>query len=62
MTKAEIAKNVIIESGGIAKTSEFLSDGLYKSDIGKLLSDGLLEHICHGFYQLAESLDITEAE
>lgn len=62
MTKAEIAKKVITDSGGIAKTSEFLAAGLYKSDIGKLLSDGLLERIRHGFYQLAGNLDITEAE
>lgn len=62
MTKAEIAKKVITDSGGIAKTSELLAAGLYKSDIGKLLSDGLLERIRHGFYQLAGNLDITEAE
>ncbi len=53
MSKTEIAKDVIIESGGIAKTSEFLSAGLYKSDIGKLVTGELLEHICHGFYQPA---------
>ena len=62
MTKAEIAKKAINESGGIAKTSEFLAAGLYKSDIGKLVTDGLLERIRHGFYQLAGNLDITEAE
>ena len=62
MTKAEIAKKVINDSGGIAKTSEFLAAGLYKSDIGKLVNDGLLERIRHGFYQLAGNLDITESE
>ena len=29
MTKAEMAKKVINDSGGIAKTSEFLAAGLY---------------------------------
>ena len=62
MTKAEIAKKVINDSGGIAKTSELLAAGLYKSDIGKLVADGVLERIRHGFYQLAGNLDITEAE
>ncbi len=62
MTKKEIAKIVINESGGIAKTSEFLVAGLYKSDIGKLVSDGVLERIRHGFYQLAGNYDIAEAE
>ena len=62
MTKKEIAKKVINESGGIARTSEFLAAGLYKSDIGKLVISGVLERIRHGFYQLAGNLDITEAE
>ncbi len=53
---------MINDSGGIAKTSEFLAAGLYKSDIGKLVNDGLFERIRHGFYQLAGNLDITEAE
>ncbi len=62
MTKAEIAKKVTDGYGGIAKTSEFLAAGLYRSDIGKLVTDGVLERIRHGFYQLAGNTDITEAE
>ena len=62
MTKAEIAKKVIEESGGIAKTAAFLATGLCKSDIGKLVTDGTIERIRHGFYQLAGDYDITEAE
>ena len=62
MNKTEIAKTVINKSGGIAKTSELLAAGLYKYDIGKLVSDGVLECIRHGFYQLAGNYDITEAE
>ncbi|MCR5636157.1 MAG: abortive phage infection protein [Clostridiales bacterium] len=62
MTKAEIAKKVIDESGGIAKTAAFLAAGLCKSDIGKLVTDGIIERIRHGFYQLAGDYNITEAE
>ena len=62
MTKAEIAKKVITDSGGIAKTSEFLAAGLYKSDLGKLVTCGVLERIRHGFYQLAGNHEISEAE
>ena len=62
MTKAEVAQKVLNESGGIAETSAFLAAGLYKSDIGKLVTDGVLERIRHGFYQLAGNYDITEAE
>jgi len=61
MTKAEIAKNVIKKSGGIAKTSEFLAAGLYKSDVGKLVADGVLERVRQGYYQLAENVDIPES-
>lgn len=62
MTKVEIAKRVIDDADGIAKTSEFLAAGLNKPDIGKLVADGVLERIRHGFYQLAGDSDITEAE
>ena len=62
MTKAEVAQKVLNESGGIAETSAFLAAGLYKSDIGKLVTDGVLERIRHGFYQLSGNFDITEAE
>ena len=62
MTKAEIAKKVINESGGIAKTAALVAAGLYKSDIGKLVNDGVLERIRHGFYQIAGNNDITEEE
>lgn len=60
--KFDIAKQVIDKSGGIAKTSDFIAAGLYKSDIGKLVSDGVLERIRHGFYQLADNYDISEAK
>lgn len=62
MTKAEIAQKVLNEYGGIAETSAFLAAGLYKSDIGKLVTDGVLERIRHGFYQLEGNSDITEVE
>ncbi|MCR4593519.1 MAG: type IV toxin-antitoxin system AbiEi family antitoxin domain-containing protein, partial [Clostridiales bacterium] len=62
MKKIEIAKEIIKKTGGIAKTSDFLAAGLYKSDIGKFVTEGVLERIRHGFYQLAGNYDITEAE
>lgn len=52
-------QKVINDSGGIAKTSAFLAAGLYKSDIGKLVPDDILERICHRFYQLTGNLDIV---
>ena len=62
MAKAETAKKVIRESGGIAETSAFLKAGISKTDIGKLVTDGVIERIRRGYYQLAGNYDITEAE
>ena len=61
MTKFEIAKKVITDSGGIAKTSMFTEKGLCRFDISKLASDGLIKRICHGFYGLADD-NLSEAE
>lgn len=62
MTKFEIAKRVIIDAGGIAKTSMFVEKGLCRFDISKLANDGLIKRIYHGFYGLADSIDLSEAE
>ena len=62
MTKFEIAKKVIIDAGGIAKTSMFVEKGLCRFDISKLASDGLIKRICHGFYSLVDGSDLSEAE
>lgn len=61
MTKFEIAKKVITDAGGIAKTSMFTEKGLCRFDISKLASDGLIKRICHGFYGLADN-DLSETE
>lgn len=62
MTKFEIAKKVIIDEGGIAKTSMFVENGLCRFDISKLASDGLIKRICHGFYGLSDCNDLSEAD
>lgn len=62
MTKTDIAEKAIKSAGGIAKTADLLSAGLYRSDIKKLETDGFLEHVRHGFYRLADNTEISEAE
>ena len=62
MTKIETAKQVITASDGIAKTADFLSAGLSKSDVCTLNNEGYLERIRHGFYQLAGNTDISEEQ
>lgn len=62
MTKTEIAKKIISEHGGIAKTSDFMTAGFYRSDLGLLVSKGIIERVRQGYYQLADNYSITEAE
>ena len=62
MKKSEIAKTVIKNIGGIARTADFLAAGLSKPDIGELCNKGVLIRIRQGFYQLANDTTITEAQ
>lgn len=62
MTKIEIAKQVLSESGGLAKTADFLNAGLTKSDVCALTNNGYLERIRHGYYQFADNNDISEEQ
>lgn len=60
MDKINIVKKVIQQSGGIAKTAQFVDQGLTTYDVARLCREGYIERIRHGFYQLPESDDITE--
>lgn len=62
MKKSEIAKTVIKNIEGIARTADFLAAGLSKPDIGELCNKGVLVRIRQGFYQLANDTTITEAQ
>ena len=50
MDKKIISKQVIIEKGGIAKTSDFVAAGIPAVDIVNLCNTGYLERIRHGYY------------
>ena len=54
MDKKIISKQVIIDKGGIAKTSDFVAAGIPAVDIVNLCNTGYLERIRHGYYQLAD--------
>lgn len=60
--KKIIAKNVIENAKGIAKTAELISAGLSKSDIRNLCNDGYIKRVRHGYYSLAESDDTREEQ
>ena len=54
MDKKTLSKQVIIEKGGIAKTSDFVAAGIPAVDIVNLCNTGYLERIRNGYYQLAD--------
>lgn len=60
MTKRERAEQVFASSRGIAKTANFLSAGLSKTDIAFLRQEGVIERIRHGYYQLSSNPIVSE--
>ena len=52
--KKTLLKQVIIEKGGIAKTSDFVAAGIPAVDVVNLCNTGYLERIRHGYYQLVD--------
>lgn len=62
MDKKTLSKQVIIEKGGIAKTSDFVAAGIPAVDIVNLCNTGYLERIRHGYYQLADGDTSSEEQ
>lgn len=56
-----IAKQVIMEKGGIAKSADFVQAGIRAVDVVNMCNAGYLDRIRHGYYQLAEA-DISSEE
>lgn len=62
MDKKTLSKQVIIEKGGIAKTSDFVAAGIPAVDVVNLCNTGYLERIRHGYYQLANGDTYSEEQ
>ena len=62
MNKKTRSKKVIIEKGGIAKTSDFIAAGIPAVDVVNLCNAGYLERIRHGYYQLADGDTSSEEQ
>ncbi len=62
VNKKKIAKNVIESTKGIAKTAEFISAGLSKSDISNLCNTGYIERVRHGYYSLTDADRVSEEQ
>ena len=62
MKKDELARAVLAEKGGIAKTADFVAAGVSKPHLTDLNRLGIIERIRHGFYQLPGETEISEAQ
>ena len=57
-----LAKQVIIEKGGVAKSADFVAAGMRAVDVVNLCNAGYLDRIRHGYYQLAEADTSSEEQ
>ena len=58
----ETVKNIIKNNGGIAKTADFVAEGLTNYDVANLCKECYVERVRHGYYQLAGQEDIKEEQ
>ena len=58
----EIAKEVIISKGGIAKSADFVAAGIRAVDVVNMCNSGYLDRVRHGYYQLAEQNSSSEEQ
>ena len=57
-----VAKQVLIEKGGVAKSADFVAAGMRAVDVVNLCNAGDLDRIRHGYYQLAEADTSSEEQ
>ncbi|MBE6587045.1 MAG: abortive phage infection protein [Ruminococcaceae bacterium] len=50
----ELAKEVITNKGGIAKSADFVAAGIRAVDVVNMCNTGYLDRVRHGYYKLAE--------
>lgn len=62
LDKKEILKKVIENNDGLAKTSDFVADGINKYEVAAFCKEGVIERIRRGIYQLPQSNTITEEQ
>lgn len=62
MTLREIVKQVIKSRNGIAKSVALISAGISRQEITKLYSNGYIDRICQGYYQLYAKNQLSEEQ
>lgn len=58
----ELAKEVITNKGGIAKSADLVAAGIRAVDVVNMCNAGYLHRVRHGYYQLAESDTSSEEQ
>ena len=51
----EHVSNIIIGRGGVAKSADFVAEGISGGDIVRLCNEGYLERVRHGYYSLTDN-------
>lgn len=57
-----LAKQIIIEKGGAAKSADFVAAGMRAVDVVNMCNAGYLDRIRHGYYQLTETDSPSEEQ
>lgn len=60
MNKIYKIEEVIYKNDGIAKTSDFVAEGITPYDVTTLYAEGIIEKIHHGYYTLSNFSNISE--
>lgn len=62
LNKKELARKVILNKCGIAKTSDFVLEGFKNYEVATLCKEGVIERIRRGFYQLPQNTIVTDEQ
>ena len=62
LNKRELARKVILNKGGIAKTSDFVLEGIKNYEVAALCKEGVIERIRRGFYHLPQNAIVTDEQ
>lgn len=64
LNKRELVRKVILNKGGIAKTSDFALEGIKNKnyEVATFCKEGVIERIRRGFYQLPQNAIVTDEQ
>ena len=62
MNFIQMVNDIVIENGGIAKTSDFVAHGIDAKDIIKLCNEGYLTRVRQGYYRLTSNSYTSEEQ